>query len=102
MSKAVVLYCHGSPLLLIDIKRDANGRIKEGWVVNGAWQYERLANTAAAKENITGFVVNQWHQTIDDELEVPVVGSFRFEEYNEVIASANESRNKYLNETKTH
>lgn len=102
MSESVVLYCHNSPLLLKDIERDEGGRIKKGWVVNGAWRYERLGNTVAAKENMTGFVVNQWHQTIDDELEVPITGSFRYNEYNEVIASANKSRDKYLDETKAH
>lgn len=56
----------------------------------------------AAKEYLSGFMVNQWEQTIDDELEVPITGSFRFDEYNEVIASANKSRDEYLNETKAH
>lgn len=102
MSEAVVLYCHNSPLLLRDIERDPDGRIKKGWVINGSWKYERLGNTVAAKEYLNGFVVNQWHQTINDELEVPVTGSFRFDEYNEVIASANKSRDEYLNETKAH
>lgn len=29
MSEAVVLYCHNSPLLLRDIERDPDGRIKK-------------------------------------------------------------------------
>lgn len=68
---SVVLFIGNSPLLLRNVERDSDGRITAGHVVNGAWRYERLGNTACAKD-ANGFVVNQWEQTVEMEREVPV------------------------------
>lgn len=87
MSESVVLILFGNnPLLLESVRRDIDGRIVQGNVVNGGWKYKRLGNTAGAFD-FYGHTVNQWEQKAEDEREVVVPSGVRGD-YNNIIAWA--------------
>lgn len=87
MSESAVLFAFGTPLYLTEVERDPYGRIKQGLVVNGAWAYKRLGDTAGAFDTMAGKCVHQWNQKADDESEV-VVPDGKCGNYNDIIALA--------------
>lgn len=77
-------------LWLTDVKRNPDGTIKSGWVVNGCWRYERRGNEELAKDSNS--IVNRW--PIEDYKEINIyqdwveVKSHTTDCYNEVIQRA--------------
>lgn len=45
----IVCWVDGSPLLLRDVERNANGSLKSGFVVNGGWRFEIRGSECLAK-----------------------------------------------------
>lgn len=77
-------------LWLSSVKRNTDGTIKSGWVVNGAWNYERRGNEELAKNG--NEIRNRW--PIEVYKEVPVtedwieVKHYGTECYNQVMQRA--------------
>ncbi len=63
-NKGVVLFFENwegkwkADLWLTDVKRNEDGSIKSGWVVNGAWNYERRKDEELAKDS--NIIRNRW------------------------------------------
>lgn len=82
MSRSVVFTALGA-LLLRDVRRDAEGRVKAGHVVNGAWDFEVREGEQLAKAGNT--IVNRRPDSPFREVEVPAgLGG----DYNRIIAWA--------------
>lgn len=54
----VVIWPGCGPLYLNNVKRNDDGSIKSGWVVNGAWDYELRDGECLAKAGTR--IVNHW------------------------------------------
>jgi hypothetical protein len=101
----IVLYIDDSPLVLsengVTIKRNANGRIMQGYVVNGDWEL-RLSDTELyAFEQFSSnygwgdelVLRNQHEYSSYEEYEVPAIeGRWHVGWYNDVIAEADKLR----------
>ena len=78
-------------LWLSNVRRNKDGLIKSGWVVNGAWRYE-VSNGMEKAKNYNNKVVNKWPLrnlkeilVLEDWVEVKQDG---YDCYNEVMRRA--------------
>lgn len=71
MSRVVLFFDGRSPLYLRDVRRDADGRVKSGYVVNGDWNFEIRGDECLAKSGNS--IVNRWQldRTLVREVVVP-------------------------------
>lgn len=66
----ICLFLNGEPsLLLTDVKRDSKGKIKSGFVVNGAWDFEILKGEVLVKSH--DYIVSRWPVPEYVEVEIP-------------------------------
>ena len=66
----ICLFLNGEPsLLLRDVKRDSKGKIKSGFVVNGAWGFEIHKGEVLAKSD--DYIVSRWPVPDYVEVEIP-------------------------------
>jgi hypothetical protein len=79
---------HGADLYLSEVKRHEDGSIKSGYVMNGAWNFERrLDGQVLAKDG--RFIVTRWADPAYTEFPVPA--DWRGD-YNSIMARAEEAR----------
>lgn len=65
----VVLLTPRGALLLTKVKRDDAGRVKSGYVENGAWNFEIRGGEQLAKSGNT--IVNRWPDSPSKEVVIP-------------------------------
>lgn len=66
----ICLFLNGEPsLLLRDIKRDSEGNLKTGFVVNGLWNFEIRKDEVLAKSG--NYIVNRWPVPEYYEMTIP-------------------------------
>jgi hypothetical protein len=82
-----VLYLDDSALMLQDIKRDKEGRIRRAWVVNGAWTLTITGNQAQARDGYDSVVTRR-----DFERYAEIAVELRSNNYNTVIWAADKQR----------
>ena len=114
MTRGVVLFFESNgkweaSLWLKDVKRNEDGSIKSGWVVNGAWNYERRGDEELAKDG--NKIMNRWPIQPYKEIEVlanwveimdqgvydPLTGLTKYSDYNLVMARAQAIMDNDLN-----
>jgi len=95
MKNCVVVWPNCGPLLLAKIKRDTQGLIKSGYVVNGQWNFEVRKGECLAKEG--NMIVNRW-KAPDKVIEwkVPEGQHVGYSTYNEVIDKAEKEMKEML------
>lgn len=79
----------GGALQVRDVERDANGRIRRAYVVNG-WWWLVLKNGEAQAKDGAAHIVTRWPVTSYEEVEVQGVRG----DYNDVIQTAIKKRRK--------
>lgn len=83
-----VLYIDNSPLLLSDIKRNANDRIIHGHVVNGAWELRLSDDLLYAFEDLTRY---GWSSEMYQHSMLP------YTTYEEVLVEGHQDYNVVIN-----
>jgi hypothetical protein len=83
MSTSTVLYIDYDPLLLEEIERDDNGKIKSAWVVNGAWKLEIRGNILYVEGDF-------YIRPFESSFEVAVPNS-EYMNYGSIISEANKT-----------
>ena len=86
----ICLFLDGEPdLLLRDVRRDTEGKLRFGFVVNGCWDFEIRKGEALAKSG--NYIVNRWPLPDYQEMEIPdkVKG-----DYNEIMEWARKEYKK--------
>ena len=81
-----VVYVDGMPLYLSSVRRNRDGRVKGGWVVNGCWDFSVNGNQVECREHsYSKSIVRSFPFTSIVEVSVPdtVKG-----DYNDVITYA--------------
>lgn len=95
MKNYVVVWPDCGPLLLARIKRNEQGIIKSGYVINGQWNFEIRDGECLAKEGNT--IRNRW-KAPDKVLEwvVPQGTFVGYPNYNEIIDKAEKEMKEVL------
>lgn len=105
MTRGVVLFFESNgkweaSLWLKDVKRNEDGSIKSGWVVNGAWNYERRGDEELAKDGnkimnrwpIQPYkeveVLANWVEIVDQGVYDPLTGLTKWSDYNLIMTRA--------------
>ena len=86
----ICLFVNGEPdLLLNKVRRDTEGNLRFGFVVNGGWDFEILKSEVFAKSG--NYIVNRWPLPDYQEMEIPsnVKG-----DYNEIMEWAKKEYKK--------
>lgn len=66
----ICLFLDGEPsLLLSKVRRDAEGKVKFGWVVNGCWDFEIRKGEVLAKSG--NYIANRWPVPEYYEMDIP-------------------------------
>lgn len=66
----ICLFLDGEPsLLLSQVRRDTEGKLKFGWVVNGCWDFEIRKGEVLAKDG--NYIRNRWVDPNYYEMEIP-------------------------------
>jgi hypothetical protein len=66
----ICLFLEGEPsLLLSKVRRDAEGKLKFGWVENGCWDFEIHKDEVLAKDG--NYIVNRWPAPEYYEIDIP-------------------------------
>lgn len=86
----ICLFVNGEPdLLLNKVRRDTEGNLRFGFVVNGCWDFEIRKGEVLAKSG--NYIVNRWSLPDYKEMEIPndVKG-----DYNEIMEWAGKEYKK--------